>query len=35
MVSGESPNVHVGRDEDGRVRVLRHPREGSPPNARA
>jgi hypothetical protein len=28
MVSGESPNVHVGRDEDGRVRVLRHPREG-------
>ena len=28
MVSGESPNVHVGRDEEGRVRVLRHPQEG-------
>jgi hypothetical protein len=28
MVSGESPNVDVGRDKDGRVRVLRHPREG-------
>src|SRR5919202_1753524 len=27
MVSGESPDVDVGRDEEGRVRVLRHPRE--------
>jgi hypothetical protein len=27
MVSDESPDVHVGRDEEGRVRVLRHPRD--------
>jgi zinc metalloprotease ZmpB len=27
MAFRESPNVHVGRDEEGRVRVLRHPRE--------
>ena len=27
MVSEESPDVHVGRDAEGRVRVLRHPRQ--------
>ncbi len=26
-VSADSPNVHVGRDDEGRIRVLRHPRE--------
>lgn len=26
-VFGESPNVHAGRDKEGRIRVLRHPRE--------
>lgn len=26
-IAEDSPNVRVGRDEEGRVRVLRHPRE--------